>query len=403
MMHFVRYAAAFLFALVAADVSSAGDSALVTIDGQRLPAKFVGIDHDGRFAFDADGAEKTLAFGEFLRWGSPVESREGRQIVGADGSLWVADETYANLQIAADVLSCDTVSLGEVKLPIDTLRGIIFRPSDDSLRYDHSVAELFVAKEPTDTVVLDNGDRVQGTVTGLAEQRLKIQTPDGDIARDVRQSLRLILNPALVARIERPRQWLLVHFADGSRVAARSWAAKQGVLNLTTVAGQTMAAELDQVAALQTFGPHVKYLSDLKVSSYHYRPFLSLQWPYAMDRNTLGGRLRCGGRLYEKGIGVHSVAGLTFALDQPYKRFETSLGIDDATGGGGSVVFRFYVDDGRGKWTPKFESDVVRGGDAPVPVSIDVTSAKRLSVIVDLADRGDEQDHAVLLDARLVP
>jgi hypothetical protein len=262
---------------------------------------------------------------------------------------------------------------------------------------------LYSAKEPTDVLVLDNGDRVQGTVTGLSEQQLQVQTPDGDIERDVRASLLLILNPALVGRIARPQQWLLVHFADGSRVAARSWAAAQGLLKLTTVAGQAMTAELDQVVALQTFGPHVKYLSDLEVSSYRYRPFLSLEWPYAVDRNTLGGRLRCGGRLYEKGIGVHSVAGLTFALDKPYKRFETSLGIDDATDGDGSVVFRFYADDGSGKWQPKFESEVIRGGDALVPVSIDVTGVNRLSLIVDLADRGDEQDHAVLLDARLVP
>ena len=43
------------------------------------------------------------------------------------------------------------------------------------------------------------------------------------------------------------------------------------------------------------------------------------------DRNAEGGRLRCGERLYLKGLGMHSAARLTYALDGPYQRFEAEL------------------------------------------------------------------------------
>ena len=79
------------------------------------------------------------------------------------------------------------------------------------------------------------------------------------------------------------------------------------------------------------------------------------------------------------------------------KRFEAELGIDDSAGGQGSVQFRVLVD---GK--EKFASPIVRGGDPPLPISVDIADAQKLELVVDYADRGDVLDHADWLNARLV-
>jgi hypothetical protein len=79
------------------------------------------------------------------------------------------------------------------------------------------------------------------------------------------------------------------------------------------------------------------------------------------------------------------------------RRFEAELGIDDSTGGRGSVQFRVLVD-GR----EKFASPIVRGGDAPLPISVDVTDAQKLELVVDYADRAEVLDHANWLNARLI-
>jgi len=182
---------------------------------------------------------------------------------------------------------------------------------------------------------------------------------------------------------------------------------------------------------LQPTGGRAVYLSDLAPAEQHQTPFLptaspggkagiggaGLVWPHRPDRNVDGGLLRCGGRFYRKGIGVHASSRLVFNISPlPLKegqvppsppplfpkgerrpvRFSAQVGIDDSTEGGGSVVFRVLVDG-----QERYCSPVVRGGDAPLPVSVALGGAGRLELRVDCADRADVLDHADWLDARL--
>ena len=80
-----------------------------------------------------------------------------------------------------------------------------------------------------------------------------------------------------------------------------------------------------------------------------------------------------------------------------FRRFETEIGIDDSTGGRGSVQFRVLVDG-----QERFASRVIRGGDRPTPVSVDIRGGKRLELVVDYADRADVLDHADWLVRRLI-
>ena len=75
--------------------------------------------------------------------------------------------------------------------------------------------------------------------------------------------------------------------------------------------------------------------------------------------------------------------------------------IDDAAEGRGSVTFGVYVLRD-GKLSEAYKSDIVRGGEAPQRVSVDVAGAQGMTLVVDYAERGDEMDRADWLDARLV-
>ena len=151
------------------------------------------------------------------------------------------------------------------------------------------------------------------------------------------------------------------------------------------------------LVCLQFLGGRVSYLSDIRPADYRSIPYLDLKWPYRTDRSVLGARLHGGGCVYWKGLGMHRAARLTYLLKEPYRRFQAELAIDDETGGRGSVGFRVFVD-GRQVYT----SPVVRGGQKPVPISVNLEGAKRFDLIIDFADRGDEFDHADWLDARLI-
>ena len=94
---------------------------------------------------------------------------------------------------------------------------------------------------------------------------------------------------------------------------------------------------------------------------------------------------------------MHSAARLTYRLDKRYRAFEAAVALDDQVGTGGSVICAVYVDD-KLAW----KSEVIRGGAAPVPVKVDLSGAKRLSLIVEFAERGDELDRVDWLNARLI-
>ena len=145
----------------------------------------------------------------------------------------------------------------------------------------------------------------------------------------------------------------------------------------------------------------VTYLSALPTPSYKHIPFSSLEWPLGIDRNVLGGRLRCGERVYLRGLGMHSASRVAFDL-KGEQRLEAQFALDNSSASRGSVVGKVLLETEPGKWTTAWESPVVRGGDAPMTVSVLLKGARRLTLLVEFADRGDEGDHANWLNARLI-
>ena len=232
--------------------------------------------------------------------------------------------------------------------------------------------------------------------------RLKVATAAGPVSVKIDKIAAIAFNPALAAkpRMSEARAWLGLR--DGSRLLVAGLQSDGGKLQVKLAAGPKLAVALADVTALQMLGGRTVYLSDLKPAGYQHIPWLSLTWPWHADRNVLGTQLRAGGQLYLKGLGLHSAARLTYDLDGPYRAFAADGAIDDQTAGRGSAVLRVYTDDGSGHWTLKFDSPIVRGGAAPLPIAIDLTGAKRISLLVDFADQGDVQAHADWLNARLL-
>ena len=93
--------------------------------------------------------------------------------------------------------------------------------------------------------------------------------------------------------------------------------------------------------------------------------------------------MRLGGSVYAHGLGVAALGELWIALDGKATRFVSMAGIDDARQTGrGSVTFEVWVDGAR-----RFDSGILRSGDAPVPVAVDLTDAKQMVLYV--GDGGD--------------
>ncbi len=203
--------------------------------------------------------------------------------------------------------------------------------------------------------------------------------------------------PRLSAPAQTQPNRTLVGLRDGSRVSVGELIASDREVQLTMPDKTVWKLPADAIVFLQPLSGKAKYLSDMTAEGYRHLPFLSQAWPYRNDANVAGTQLRAGGHPHAKGIGMHSAARLTYRLDKRFRRFAADAALDDQVGDGGACVFGVYVDD-KLAW----KSDMIRGGMQPVPVEVDVEGAKRLSLIVEFGERGDELDRANWLDARLI-
>lgn len=394
----LRYMAAFvgLFVAMLASGGAAEPSNTpwaIPVDGAPFCASLVGIDSRWQVTFDAKTAQQVMPVANLVRWGAFRNVDVEPTLVTAAGGLLVADVTAAD----QETLTVDAPLFGPLTLPIETLAGVIFAPPAATLQRDRLFDQIVQAKGESDLLLLHNGDRLRGTFDGMTDDRVEFTTDVGPLAIEPQRIAAIVFNPTLRAMppAEGLRVW--TGFADGSRLLAQRLVVGRRTAEITTAATMPWKTSAAELVALQPLGGRATYLSDLEPIAYSHVPFLDLKWPLAIDRSVAGGRLRAGGRVALKGLGMHSAARLTYPIPTGAKRFEAAIGIDDTTAGRGSVRFRVVVDD-----RECFASDILRGGMAPVPVSVDVAGAKRLDLWIDFADRADTLDRADWLHARFV-
>ncbi len=111
-----------------------------------------------------------------------------------------------------------------------------------------------------------------------------------------------------------------------------------------------------------------------------------------------GAPLRIGGRTYDRGLGVHAGSSLTYDLDDEFRRFTATVGVDDEVGDRGSVVFEVWVD-GR----LQHRSPTLTGAGGEHRIDVDVVDAEELRLVVTDAGDGTVHDHADWAQPRLVP
>jgi hypothetical protein len=416
-LHFPFCILQFAFLFIAPSVHAAAPLA-VPVSGEPFRADLSTVDANWQLTFRVGQQQQTMPAADLVCWGQCAEQGRAGAIVLTDGSLLTAEVVTADRQ----QLTADSELFGTLKLPVESLSGIIFHqsssPADRDKLLDRITRAAGAAVSPlpqagegsgvragqSDRLLLDNGDELSGQLVAVANGAVKFQTDVGPVDVKIPGATALVYGPARkrtpASQTDRLQTW--VGFNDGSRLLVTQLLVENNAAKLT-VAGQPLAASQEHIVFLQPLGGRSVYLSDLKPTEYRQTPYLDLSWPFRADRSVTGRFLRCGGRLYLKGLGVHSAARLVYELGEGqgraaghFTQFAAELGIDDSTAGGGSVQFRVLVDG-----QERFASPIIRGGTPPTPVSVDIAGAKKLELLVDYADRADVLDHADWLNARL--
>ncbi|MDS0139563.1 MULTISPECIES: beta-galactosidase [unclassified Amycolatopsis] len=136
-------------------------------------------------------------------------------------------------------------------------------------------------------------------------------------------------------------------------------------------AGQVAVGSLPFLTATNGWGPVERDTSNGEASAGDGKP------------------MTIGGVAYGKGLGAHAASDVQLYLAGACTRLTASVGVDGETGTGGSVSFSVSADG-----VTKVTTPVVRGGQAAVPVDVDVTGAQVLDLVVSDGGDGNGQDHA---------
>lgn len=395
--------------LMMATVSLAEERAGFTAAGAIAPAKLVSITSEGGLVLEAAGKSTTYTAQDIVYWGSNTEAKRGPVVLLSDGSALIGDPIALN----SEELRIDTRLVGELALPRNVVRGIIFRLPADVKSRDALHDRILNRRDANDWLLLANGDELTGRATGqkTAEQSAEEQLMFAVGMTKAPASLgfsklaAIAFDSVLVDSVARRGNQTLTVLRDGSQLYVGEIAERGPRQELTLVCGAKVRLDRESlgedVVFWQPLGGTTTYLSDLDDAGYKHIPFLTQSWSFGRDRNCHGERLRSAGALIAKGLGMRSTSRLAYDLPEDYRTFAAELALDDSAGERGSVIFRVFTAAETGAWKTAYESPVIRGGTSPLPISVDIRGAKRLALIVDFAERGDECDDADWLNARL--
>ena len=115
-------------------------------------------------------------------------------------------------------------------------------------------------------------------------------------------------------------------------------------------------------------------------------------------RRSAGDRpIMLSGTVYAHGFGTHARSEFAVDLKGAATRFVSMVGLDDECIGNGSITFEVWVD---GK--KRSETGVLHGGDQPEMISVDLTGATKMVLIVTDAGDGIDHDHGDWAGAMLI-
>ncbi len=320
----------------------------------------------------------------------PREPR-GAAIWLANGDRLIAKGT----SIEAERLHASWVRFDEwptLSLPLESVRGLSLMLPQHRDRRDELASWMLDRREKRDEVRLLNEDLIGGELTDWRDGLVVLSTGANKITLPITDVRDIGFNVDLLALPEPQELCWLVSLSDGSQITLKSAECRieREVLSAKHVSGTTWTIPLDAICDLRVLHGRAVFLSDLLAVDSTHISFLpgTRAWPMQRDRAVDGRPLRIGGREFSKGLGMHSRSSVTYELAGKYRSFTANIGLDDTTSGQGTAACAVEVDGRR-----VFDiTSLSRAVGAKLLPRIDLTGAKRLTLIVDFGELGDVQD-----------
>lgn len=279
----------------------------------------------------------------------------------------------------------------ELTLPLEAVSAVVFTSSPGRGESLGLLAGLSKIATGADAVQLIAGDRLTGEFQQLDGGFIEFAAAVGPLKLDRSRVKWLALDPQLGSLPDVPATRWIAFLTDGSRITASQCQPRDDfTLQMTPLFGGIVAVPWHDLVRLQPITPRIEPLSERQAIAESYQPYLDGDQTLALDQSVAGSPLTVLGEEFATGLGMRSRMTTTYTLQPGDRRFRSTVGLDDAAAGEGSVRFRIDLD-GRAAWTSPLITGQTDATETPL---IDLSGARRLTLIVEFGERGDVGDLA---------
>lgn len=292
-------------------------------------------------------------------------------------------------------LAVQSVSIGIVNLPAAQWGGTIFQPPKEPAGYLRLYQKLRKGPaRPGDSVVLKNGDQIQGTVVELDGETLSLQPIGANKPAKLKRSelVAVSIDPRTASYPENNDRLWLVYLTDGSRLSGKALAGNaadgaQASLSLTTRWGAEWQVPFAKVARIRLIEPDQSPLDDRNPDAVQTVDYVGATPAPRTGMNIESGPLRVGNRYFDRGLGTQARTLMAYRLKGDEKSFSAWVGLETAAGPLGQARAVVLVD---GK--PVYDSGPIKAGDQPKRVQVPLNGAKLLILSSEFGEGGGVRD-----------
>lgn len=343
---------------------------------------------------------------------TPIDNKQASSayVELSDDSVLVG----THVRLKNGVASLEALNRAEITIPNKVIRSLRFRKQDEELQKQwgaiaaaESAGDQLVVRKVAGEGAPNPGsvvlDQLEGVIHGVTASEVAFEFDGEQINVSLEKVEGIIFHQRLMT--QPPDPICRVRDESGSEWNVQSMQFTDGRLSLQTVTGVRGDIHWDQVLEVDFTAGNLVYLSDMKVESMEWRPFLvtpvtpptlSKWFGVRRDQTLHGSVLTLGGQSYEKGLALHSRSTISFRLTKDYQHFQAVAGIDERFRSTANLKLTITGDE-----RILLERNL-RGSDPPAELDLDIRGVRRLKILVDFGeDRSDAGDHLLLCNARV--
>ncbi|HZZ29938.1 MAG TPA: NPCBM/NEW2 domain-containing protein [Pirellulales bacterium] len=308
------------------------------------------------------------------------------------------DALRGNLQqLTDDILTLVTPWQANVQVPLLQAQGLLM---DHAAQEAKKLYKQRCAKPSSDdlAIVLAKDGKL-AEIAGRIKQweghqlRFVYEGEEHAIPGDRLQALVFAAHPS--AHVARTAQQVLV-LTEGDTLSGLWQSLADGKVVLRMPWDAQWEIPIENISEIRTRNGNLVQLSDQQPVAVEQTPYFGRLLAYHRDETLDDAPLKMKGKIYSKGLAVHSRCLLSYALDGQFATFKTTVGFDEATGTHGNVVCRVLAD---GK--ELFNRPDLRGDQDPQTLELSVQGAKLLTLEIDFGENEDIHDRVIWAEPRL--